>query len=1273
MKTKLLLLLLLANFSIHAQYTSIPDINFEKKLIALGIDSGVADGKVLTSSVSSIINLDVSDSQIADLTGLEDFTSLAGLTCKLNLLSNLDLSKNTKLSILDCRGNKLTGLDFSKLPSLVSVFCSENFITSLDVSKNPILQGIFCSKNELIYLNLKNGNNTKFQVLFFDFTDNPHLNCIEVDDPNYSNLNWANNKDKVAVYSSSCGQSYTNIPDTNFENKLIALGIDTDGKNDRVLTSNIISLKSLDVSNSAITDLTGIENFMGLVTLNVSNNKLTTLNPTYSKDLLFLDSSNNLLTNLDVSKNTSLTALNFSNNKLEEVDLSHNTLLLDLNGASNLLTFLDVSEASVLKNLNCSKNSLTALVVSRNVQLNSLNCSYNQIANLDISTNISLKEISFQDNNLSYLNLKNGANTLLTFLDFKNNPSLDCILVDDVSYSITNWPNYKDSTANYNTNCDFYTLIPDHLFELNLINRGIDSGYPDGKVLTRNLTAVTSLYLSGNYISDLTGIEKFIALKTLDCSSNHLTNLDLSKNKALTKLDCSSNKLTNLDVSNNTSLTTLNCQSNTLTSLDISKNILLTNLNFQLNALTSLDVSLNVALTKIVCSQNKLVTLDLSKNPLLISLDCSFNKISILNLKNGKNNLIDASQSDFKNNANLACILVDDSAYSNTNWYSNKDASANYGATCIRYTYIPDVNFEKELIALGYDSGEPDGHVFTENIEKIDVLNLYSKNISDLSGIQDFTALTQFNCTNNQLANIDLSKNVNLLAAQLAYNQFTNLDLTKNINLIQLDVNVNPLGTIDISKNTRLEHFDCTNTKLTSFDVSKNLYCYENKLTSLDVSRNKKIRNLNCGINSLTAIDVSNNTKMIKFICSNNQITNLDISKNTELSEIQCSNNKLSNLNVSNNLNMSVIICQNNLLTSIDVTKNSFLLFLSCDGNKLTELDVTQNKKLFSLMCFQNQLTILDISKNPVLTRINCSNNKLTSLNLKNGNNINFNMSQPSYLNFQNNSNLTCVRVDDPVFSNNTWSKIKDEATIYSQSCGYPIELASDNFTVETKGESCLGENNGEINITAKEAFAYQANISGKTYFFINNSLNIKNLIPGTYSVSVTIPNEIFEQQFNITIIKGNTITGKSTITSKTINVEITEGTAPFTVFVDGREQFQTTDSNFSLNLNSGGLLEVVTAKACEGVFSKKIVTSDILETLSAYPNPTSGSFEIEIPTHKNEVKIELYNFSGQLISTKTYPIESGKAQLNLENQASGIYAAKVYLETPEYLKIIKK
>ena len=61
----------------------------------------------------------------------------------------------------------------------------------------------------------------------------------------------------------SCSDSgYTCIPDTNFEQSLIELSIDTDGViNGRVLTSDVSGIKILVLSRKGISDLTGIENF----------------------------------------------------------------------------------------------------------------------------------------------------------------------------------------------------------------------------------------------------------------------------------------------------------------------------------------------------------------------------------------------------------------------------------------------------------------------------------------------------------------------------------------------------------------------------------------------------------------------------------------------------------------------------------------------------------------------------------------------------------------------------------------------------------------------------------------------------------------------------------------------------------------------------------------------------------------------------------------------------------------------------------------------------
>ena len=70
-------------------------------------------------------------------------------------------------------------------------------------------------------------------------------------------------------------------------------------------------------------------------------------------------------------------------------------------------------------------------------------------------------------------------------------------------------------------------------------------------------------------IADLTGIEDFDSLQTLECDNNQLTTLDVSTNTALEYLHCKSNQLTTLDVSTNTTLERLECNNNQLTSLDL--------------------------------------------------------------------------------------------------------------------------------------------------------------------------------------------------------------------------------------------------------------------------------------------------------------------------------------------------------------------------------------------------------------------------------------------------------------------------------------------------------------------------------------------------------------------------------------------------------------------------------------------------------------------------------------------------------------------------------
>ena len=128
----------------------------------------------------------------------------------------------------------------------------------------------------------------------------------------------------------------------------------------------------------------------------------------------------------------------------------------------------------------------------------------------------------------------------------------------------------------------------------------------DGKLTESEIKEVTSIAVYEKNISTLKGIELFTSLNLLNCSSNQLTSLDISKNTALTFLYCDSNQLTTLDVSKNAALTWLECGSNQLTTLDLSKNTALYFLDCHSNQLSSLDVSQNPSLRTFYCHRNQI-------------------------------------------------------------------------------------------------------------------------------------------------------------------------------------------------------------------------------------------------------------------------------------------------------------------------------------------------------------------------------------------------------------------------------------------------------------------------------------------------------------------------------------------------------------------------------------------------------------------------------------------------------------------------------------------
>jgi len=172
-----------------ADQTYVPDDNFEQALIDLGFDTTL-DDYVTTNNINSIINLDVHDKSIADLTGIEDFTVLKALNVNGNLLSHINLDDNLNLEGLQCNGNNLSGIGLNNNTELNFLKCAGNQIEELDLSNNSDLVFLNSSANQLTSLDLRNGNNTAITNFFA--SDNPNLTCIYVDDATYSTTNWTN-------------------------------------------------------------------------------------------------------------------------------------------------------------------------------------------------------------------------------------------------------------------------------------------------------------------------------------------------------------------------------------------------------------------------------------------------------------------------------------------------------------------------------------------------------------------------------------------------------------------------------------------------------------------------------------------------------------------------------------------------------------------------------------------------------------------------------------------------------------------------------------------------------------------------------------------------------------------------------------------------------------------------------------------------------------------------------------------------------------------------
>ena len=403
---------------------NIPDANFKGALLADPSINTNGDGEIQVCEAEAFAGqMYVGSSNIADLTGIEAFTSLNALSCSNNSLSSLDVSHNINLLYLDCSGNSLISLDLSHNIYLSTLNCSYNSLISLDVSQNINLVYLYCYYNSLSNL---------------DLSHNINLANLYCSDNSLSSLDVSQN---INLFNVDCSTNYLSSLDVS-QNIILWY-----------LTCSHNSLSSLDVSqNINLSILYCYYNYLG--SLDMSNNI----------NLRTLGCGFNSLSSLDVIHNIDLQFLNCGYNLLSSLDVSHNINLLGLDCSHNTLSSLSVNNNINLLNLSCGYNSLSSLNVSQNINIDYLECSHNTLNNLDLSHNVNLSILYCYLNSLGSLdvshniNVANGHNTNIYGFWAYGNPSLSCVQVDDVAWSTTHWTGHIDNTAAFSLNCQGTTV-----------------------------------------------------------------------------------------------------------------------------------------------------------------------------------------------------------------------------------------------------------------------------------------------------------------------------------------------------------------------------------------------------------------------------------------------------------------------------------------------------------------------------------------------------------------------------------------------------------------------------------------------------------------------------------------------------------------------------------------------------------------------------------------------------------------------------------------------
>ena len=662
--------------------------------------------EIRTDAMTEITQLDLSNCQISDLSGIEKFTSLVDLNLSKNTISDIsDLSNLGSLKTLNLSNNTINNINnISALTTLTNLNLNSNKISDitpisklinlqvLDVSNNAISTAVAVrSLPNLTSLNVSQNSSlgNLSDVLMSQLTA---LNISSTAITNIENITTCRNLIELNIANNNISSLTPLFATEKLENETVAIlrnlqKLDVGYTTKSGLTfsnlKKITALKELYAQGNELTSVSGIAEMGELEYVNLDDNNIENIDPFRTTT-----TQNGIEVTKDLLK---ATQISLANNEIEDISvLSYLERIEYLNLAGNHIQVIaPIEKFEFSKGVDLRNQTITMPIYEKKNNEN------HYVILLNIMQSAKDEDsIAYAEN----ANFTTEGVTLNTDPTYTVSPYYNVIITPDKTdediLSITLHGGIADGTKitfqisgsssaietlqfeDPNLDAAIYKYLLTHMSENSYIARA-------PKIINitqREIANTKELDISNAKIQNLKGLSNFSKLEVLNLSNNEISDdSEIKYLEDLMVLNFANNKLnnqytsietlyelTNLDLSGN-NIQDLNSLNNYLTNLEANrKQPKLTELTLSNNKLTNIEILYNLStLQRLNISNNAITDINyISPNKSLNTLNISGNDIEdvtvlseLTSIKtlNMSNNLIE----DIQSITNLSLTTLD--------------------------------------------------------------------------------------------------------------------------------------------------------------------------------------------------------------------------------------------------------------------------------------------------------------------------------------------------------------------------------------------------------------------------------------------------------------------------------------------------------------------------------------------------------------------------------------------------------------------------------------